>query len=107
MKKIIVLTISASLFFITACKKTEEEVNITNNGIEDNLSETIEATQPYPFTGLSADENLHNRAIAVMINNQTQARPQSGLSEADIVFELLTEGNITRFLAIFQSSLPE
>src|SRR5699024_2187016 len=43
----------------------------------------------------------------LMVSNQKQARPQSGLSKADIVFEMLTEGNITRFLAIYQSTEPE
>src|SRR5699024_1668715 len=61
----------------------------------------------YPFTGLETNEEPTNRAVAVMVNNQTQARPQSGLHEADIVFELLAEGNITRFLALYQSTLPE
>lgn len=42
-----------------------------------------------------------------MINNHAAARPQSGLSEADIVFEILAEGTITRFLALYQSELPE
>ena len=42
-----------------------------------------------------------------MVNNHPQARPQSGLSKADIVFEMLTEGDITRFLAIYQSTAPE
>src|SRR5699024_9177080 len=44
-----------------------------------------------------------NRAIAVMINNHPQARPHAGLSKADIVFEILAEGDITRHLALFQS----
>src|SRR5690625_7813177 len=42
-----------------------------------------------------------------MINNHPAARPQSGLSQADIVFEMLAEGNMTRFLAFFQSEQPE
>ncbi|MBO1911003.1 DUF3048 domain-containing protein, partial [Microvirga sp. 3-52] len=45
--------------------------------------------------------------VAVTINNHPLARPQSGLSEADIVYELITEGNVTRLLALFQSELPE
>jgi len=39
--------------------------------------------------------------LAVAIENHTDARPQAGLSSADIVYEALTEGNISRFLAIF------
>lgn len=41
------------------------------------------------------------RPLGVMIENHTEARPQSGLSSADVVFEAVAEGGITRFLAIF------
>ncbi len=42
--------------------------------------------------------------VAVMIENHFDARPQSGLVEAKIVYEVLTEGLITRFLAIYDLS---
>jgi hypothetical protein len=38
-----------------------------------------------------------------MINNAPAARPQSGVSEADILYEVLAEGGITRLIGIFQS----
>lgn len=41
------------------------------------------------------------RPVAVMIENHPDSRPQSGLSSADIVYEAVAEGGITRFLAIF------
>jgi len=41
------------------------------------------------------------RPLTVMIENHEEARPQSGLSRADIVYEAVAEGGITRFLAIF------
>jgi hypothetical protein len=41
------------------------------------------------------------RPLAVMIENSIDSRPQSGLGSADIVFELVAEGGITRFMAIF------
>lgn len=41
------------------------------------------------------------RPLAVMIENHLEARPQSGLSDADIVYEAVAEGGITRFMAIF------
>ncbi len=41
------------------------------------------------------------RPLGVMIENHTEARPQSGLSSADVVFEAVAEGGITRFLSIF------
>lgn len=41
------------------------------------------------------------RPVAVMIENSPDARPQSGLSHADIVFEAVAEGGVTRFMPIF------
>ena len=43
------------------------------------------------------------RPLAIMVENHPDARPQSGLSDADIVYEALAEGGITRFLALYQS----
>lgn len=42
-----------------------------------------------------------HRPLGVMIENHQEARPQSGLSGADIIYEAVAEGGITRFLAIF------
>jgi len=61
---------------------------------------------PNPITGVlykkSEITSLVDRLIlGVIIENHTAARPQSGLSKADIVYEALAEGGITRFLAIF------
>lgn len=41
------------------------------------------------------------RPLGVMIENHKESRPQSGLARADIVYEAVAEGGITRFLAIF------
>lgn len=57
----------------------------------------------YPLTGIGTLEEPTERAVSVMVNNHPKARPQSGLYKADIVYELLAEGEITRFLAVFQS----
>ncbi|HET6622785.1 MAG TPA: DUF3048 domain-containing protein [Candidatus Saccharimonadales bacterium] len=43
---------------------------------------------------------------AVMIENSPWARPQSGLKQADVVFEAIAEGGITRFMALYQESQP-
>lgn len=54
-------------------------------------------------------EILLRRPIAVKISNSPPSlvRPQSGLGQADIVFEHVTEGPITRFTAIIYSQIPE
>ncbi|MBW4081942.1 DUF3048 domain-containing protein [Paenibacillus sp. S150] len=55
------------------------------------------------LTGLPVEESSLPRPLAVMINNAPAARPQSGISEADILYEVLAEGGITRMIGIFQS----
>lgn len=47
------------------------------------------------------------KPIAVMINNLYMARPQTGLNLADVVYEAEVEGNITRFMAIFNGKNPD
>ncbi|TSC64772.1 MAG: Uncharacterized protein G01um101493_3 [Microgenomates group bacterium Gr01-1014_93] len=47
------------------------------------------------------------RPLAVMIENHSEARPQSGLSSANIVYEAVAEGGITRFSAIFYCNLSD
>jgi len=59
------------------------------------------------FTKKEMDEMKTRRPVAVIINNHVQARPQSGLSSADIVFETNAESGITRYLAIFWSNAPQ
>ena len=41
------------------------------------------------------------RPLAVMIENHEEARPQSGLSTADVVYEAVAEGGIARFMGVF------
>ncbi len=47
-------------------------------------------------------EKEKKKVLAVIVENSPSARPQKGLSQAEIVYETLVEGGITRFLAIFQ-----
>lgn len=59
-----------------------------------------------PLNGASytkAEQNMWEtrRPLAVMIENHLESRPQSGLSDSDIVYEAVAEGGITRFMSIF------
>ncbi|TCS95897.1 DUF3048 domain-containing protein [Hazenella coriacea] len=64
---------------------------------------TIEQTEP--LTGLTTSQkNMNHPAFMIMINNHRQARPQTGLYLADIVVEMLAEGEITRFAAFYHSA---
>lgn len=113
MKKIRLLILLSVCLVFTACTKNKEK---PENGFPDNNLEANEEgsseTDPtfdhvYPLTGVGTDEAIDHRVVGVMVNNHPAARPQSGLSQADIVFEILAEGNTTRFLALFQSEQPD
>lgn len=104
------------IFLLAACGKDEEvivdEVEQTENpaeadGQEEEEPAEVESPYRYPLTGLPAESDDWMRPIAVTINNHPQARPHSGIGSADMVYELLVEGDATRYLAIFQSELPE
>jgi hypothetical protein len=49
-------------------------------------------------------EVAEKRPLGVIIENHGDARPQSGLNNADLIYETVAEGGITRFLAIFHST---
>ena len=61
-----------------------------------------------PLTGqLVAPDVARRHPIAVMIDDLLPARPQSGMSSADVVWQAPAEGGIPRYMAIFQTRLPE
>lgn len=90
-------------FLLVGCKK------------EKPVAEQPEAPEPkeekyaFPLTGVKTndEEAVEARPVAVVVNNDPKARPQSGLNDADVIYEVLAEGGITRYLAIFQSEKPE
>ena len=56
-----------------------------------------------PLTGLAMETDpAGRRPVAIMLNNLKQALPQQGNSQADIIYEVLAEGGITRMLALYQ-----
>lgn len=69
----------------------------------------VEPIKPfrYPLTGLGSDVEVKARPMMFMVENQAKARPQDGLQHADIVYEILAEGEITRFVAVYQSQEAE
>lgn len=62
-----------------------------------------------PLTGMKvADTAATTQAVTgIMIENSPDARPQSGLKDAGVVYEAVAEGGITRFLAIYQEGKPQ
>jgi hypothetical protein len=63
-----------------------------------------------PLTGMApAGDSLTRPALEVKIDNAAEqgVRPQAGIDAADVVYEEQVEGNVTRFLTIFNSTLPD
>ncbi|MFS0690403.1 DUF3048 domain-containing protein [Sporosarcina sp. 179-K 8C2 HS] len=113
------LALAIMLLLLSACSKKEkagaEEIVPEPEEIEEiEVEEPVEEPEEggallyrAPFTGVSTEEENWARPVLATINNHPHARPQSGISQADIVYEFMAEGNVTRFLALFQSELPE
>lgn len=79
-------------------------------------SATPEILEPTPFppdvnplTGLQVEDEaqLDRIPLAIKVSNSPQARPQSGLGSADLVFEHVTEAKVTRFTGVFYANEPE
>ncbi len=121
-------TILISLLSLTlACQPVNEPVSTPTATPPPLPSATVTSTQPYvyltatpgypeagfgpldfpvdinPLTGLSTDPALlDRRPMLIKVSNlPREVRPQSGLSQADIVFEYYTEQGTTRFIAIY------
>ena len=64
-----------------------------------------EPVYPYtnPLTGEGVMEDISaKRPVAVMLNNLEKALPQLGVGQADVIYEIVSEGGITRMMALFQ-----
>ena len=78
---------------------------ITGNG-QLAFDQSLPKTQACPLSGALYSKQQEawwqkHRPLGVMIENHQEARPQSGLSGADVIYEAVAEGGITRFLAMF------
>ncbi|MCL2090312.1 MAG: DUF3048 domain-containing protein [Micrococcales bacterium] len=104
-----VLLAAASLA-LTACGggaaptvTASDDITATKGVVPDpQLPET------WPLTGLPVgDDGVVRPALAVKIENDRAARPQTGLEQADVVWEEMVEGGLTRFVAVYHSQVPE
>lgn len=61
----------------------------------------------WALTGVAAGDIVNRPALAVKIENSREARPQTGLEQADVVWEEMVEGGVTRYIAVYHSQVPE
>lgn len=111
MKRTVTLLITLCLL-LCACSsnadvpETSKTETTTAATTEATTVATTEATIPvsvyrHPLTGQVLDAPYTARPTAIVINNLKAALPQYGISNADMLYEIETEGGITRMLAIF------
>ena len=60
----------------------------------------------WPLTGMPTEEVAQRPAVAVKIENTSAARPQSGLENADVVWETIVEFEVSRLIAVYHSQVP-
>ncbi|MDQ4011346.1 MAG: DUF3048 domain-containing protein [Actinomycetota bacterium] len=115
-KVLLVSTLSAALLSssssppLVASHAAEPPVSsIPSNPAPDTppspLPDQLPALPPVsPFTGLATD--LSTPVLTVKVDNAPRARPQTGLTLADVVYVEPVEGGISRLLAVYQSQFP-
>ena len=120
MKKLFALILAVSLLLCACGSKPAETtappttvpettVPVTTAPPETTVPPTTEPTVPTepapvdtnPLTGEALEAVDNSRPYAIMINNSSKAVPQCGISQADILYEIVAEGAVTRFMAIF------
>ena len=100
-----------------ASEEIKEDISEENSDVSEEITQDTEVPEEpvipefvNKLTGMETTQELANiRPVAIMINNLKQALPQQGISQADIVYEVLAEGGITRLLCLFSdyATLPE
>lgn len=108
--KVVILLMKKRMLFLmlipllTACTNSEQEVkDESETNVQHNTA--IYSENASLLTGEEVS-NVNGQHFSVMIENSPEARPQTGLSSADIVYEIKTEGNISRYLAFFHDNIP-
>lgn len=75
--------------------------------IEDYFLDTFEPGFSFPEHYHLEDKQTLSQPLIVVVENHPRSRPHSGLEEAEVVYEVLAEGGITRLLALFVEDIPE
>jgi len=101
-KNLLVLLVVVSALLVAGCGKSDKA-----SGPKVSASPTPPPLPRWPLTGIESKTASKTKPVLVIkVENDPSVRPQSGLDSADVVFEELVEGGITRFAAIFQSKIP-
>ena len=100
--------VAASAVGLAACGGGSDQAAAKHKPKPPPTTTTTIPVPTAPFTGLPDPKGFSQTrpSLAVKIENTPEARPQSGLDVADVVYEEVVDGGITRFWAIFNSAAP-
>lgn len=98
------LTVIAALALTAGCGEEKTEPAAASSPAPEAPPAPV--LVPWPLTGVEIEAPPQRPALAVKIENSVAARPQTGLNSADVVWEEVVEGGITRFVAVFHSNVP-
>ena len=100
---------AVALIVLVGC--TPDELPVPTSSPTPTFVSSYEAPPPFdlaPLTGAAVPVgSLTAPAFAAKIDNHPSARPQVGLDRADVVWEILVEGGLTRYIAVWQSDIPD
>ncbi|MCG9479753.1 MAG: DUF3048 domain-containing protein [Actinomycetia bacterium] len=99
----VVAILCLTFIFLTAYGCSSQETVSRQTGRPPAFYPGVIESEENPDTNQQASA-AGGRPIAVMVENSFAARPQSGLNLADVVFEVVDEYGITRFVAIYSSN---
>jgi hypothetical protein len=102
--------VAALALFVSACGGGDSKAATPKRTTTTPAPTTTTVAPPIaPLTGLPDPSGTsHTRPVlSVKVENTPDARPQTGIDQADVVYEEVVEGDITRFVAMFNSTVPE
>lgn len=102
------LIIALLISGVVGCKRVTEVTSPWPVAEREREAAKPPAPLMWPFSGAKATSRatLARRPLSVKIENSPASRPQTGLNSADVVYETISEGGITRFNCIFHSNIP-
>lgn len=96
----VIIVVGGVLIYVELTKPVDKSITNTQR-----IPTPVDTRVQSKLMGIKVDPEVNNKKIlAVVVENHPDARPQSGLDKASIVYETIAEGGITRFLALYQEN---
>jgi hypothetical protein len=113
-RAVAVSVVAVASLLLGGCGKTATQAAVTPPAVTATPAVAASKVAPpkpdvpavWPLTGVATNALVERPALAIKIENPREARPQTGLEFADMVWEEVVEGGVTRLAAVFHSNIP-